>query len=144
MRASYSKSCVYLSVHTFIWYANILQYNETINNLLGHDFKKKHKIKHYSKTGLTHVTDINIVPLHSASQVRTLLAQGQKHCSVAATMVNERSSRSHLVFTLKVRGVNVSLGEGGTGERCEGSLNLVDLAGSERLNGAEEVRVKET
>ena len=48
------------------------------------------------------------------------------------------------MFTLKVRGVNVSLGEGGTGERCEGSLNLVDLAGSERLNGAEEVRVKET
>jgi kinesin family protein C1 len=68
-------------------------------------------------------------------------------------MVNERSSRSHSVFTLRISGVNVGLGEGGgggtTGERCEGSLNLVDLAGSERLNvsfanGAEKERVKET
>jgi kinesin family protein C1 len=56
------------------------------------------------------------------------------------------------VFTLRISGVNVGLGEGGaggTGERCEGSLNLVDLAGSERLNvsfanGAEKERVKET
>ena len=67
-------------------------------------------------------------------------------------MVNERSSRSHSVFTLRISGVNVGLGDGGvagTGEKCEGSLNLVDLAGSERLNvsfanGAEKERVKET
>jgi kinesin family protein C1 len=65
-------------------------------------------------------------------------------------MMNERSSRSHSVFTLRISGVNVGLGgTGGTGERCEGSLNLVDLAGSERLNvsfanGADKERVKET
>lgn len=129
-------------------------YNETINDLLGkHDFdKKKHEIKHDPKTGSTRVTDINVVSLHSASQVRTLLAQAQKRRSVAATMVNERSSRSHSVFTLRISGANVGLEEGGAGgtdERCEGSLNLVDLAGSERLNvsfanGAEKERVKET
>ncbi|KAF5386125.1 hypothetical protein D9615_002176 [Tricholomella constricta] len=120
-------------------------YNETINDLLGaHDFdKKKHEIKHDPKTGATRVTDINVVPLHSASQVRSLLGVAQKRRSVAATMVNERSSRSHSVFTLRIRGVSAA------GERCEGSLNLVDLAGSERLNvsfanGAERERVKET
>lgn len=68
-------------------------------------------------------------------------------------MMNERSSRSHSVFTLRITGVNVGLGGPGsgegTGERCEGSLNLVDLAGSERLNvsfanGADKERVKET
>ena len=66
--------------------------------------------------------------------------------------MNERSSRSHSVFTLRISGVNVGMGgTGGTGEKCEGSLNLVDLAGSERLNvsfasGApvEKERVKET
>ncbi|KAG6840169.1 hypothetical protein C0991_008464 [Blastosporella zonata] len=122
-------------------------YNETINDLLGADDfdKKKHDIKHDPKTGATRVTDINVVPLHSTSQVRQLLALAQKRRSVAATMVNERSSRSHSVFTLRIKGVNVA----GGGEQCEGSLNLVDLAGSERLNvsfanGADKERVKET
>ena len=95
------------------------------------------------KTGTTRVTDINVVPLESALQVRELLTVAQKRRTVAATMVNERSSRSHSVFTLRIRGTNV------TGEKCEGCLNLVDLAGSERLNvsfanGADKERLKET
>ena len=96
------------------------------------------------------MTDVEVVPLHSPSQVRSLLAVAQSRRSVAATLMNERSSRSHSVFTLRITGVNVGIdGTVGTGERCEGSLNLVDLAGSERLNvsfanGAEKERVKET
>ncbi|KAF8962008.1 P-loop containing nucleoside triphosphate hydrolase protein [Flammula alnicola] len=127
-------------------------YNETINDLLGKgEFdKKKHEIKHDPKTGSTRVTDVEIVKLTSPSQVRSLLAIAQSRRSVAATMMNERSSRSHSVFTLRISGVNVGIeGCAGTGERCEGSLNLVDLAGSERLNvsfanGADKERVKET
>ena len=57
--------------------------------------------------------------------------------------MNERSSRSHSVFTLRISGTNVH-----SGESCEGSLNLVDLAGSERLNssgaGNDKDRLKET
>lgn len=57
--------------------------------------------------------------------------------------MNERSSRSHSVFTLRITGHNEA-----TGETCEGSLNLVDLAGSERLekSGAmnHKDRLKET
>ena len=56
--------------------------------------------------------------------------------------MNERSSRSHSVFTLRIFGTNSS------GETCEGTLNLVDLAGSERLNssgaGSDKDRLKET
>ncbi|TFK65077.1 kinesin-domain-containing protein [Pluteus cervinus] len=134
-------------------------YNETINDLLGKgEFdKKKHEIKHDLKTASTRVTDVNIIPLHSPSQVRSLLALAQSRRSVAATLMNERSSRSHSVFTLRISGVNVGCPAGnsgeaavaGTGEQCEGCLNLVDLAGSERLNvsfanGAEKERVRET
>lgn len=36
--------------------------------------------------------------------------------------MNERSSRSHSVFTLKVKGVNPL-----TGEQCEAMLNLGEL-----------------
>ncbi|KAG2011158.1 kinesin [Coprinopsis cinerea AmutBmut pab1-1] len=138
-------------------------YNETIHDLLSTstdaDTKKKHEIKHDLKTGRTTVTDATVVPLHSPSQVKILLARAQSRRSVAATLMNERSSRSHSVFTLRISGVNVGVRASsssttpentltttssssitsadelvGTGERCEGCLNLVDLAGSERLN----------
>ncbi|KIK70932.1 hypothetical protein GYMLUDRAFT_149503 [Collybiopsis luxurians FD-317 M1] len=122
-------------------------YNETINDLLGkyEIDKKKHEIKHDPKTGSTRVTDITVVPLHSPTQVHALLSSAQSRRSVASTLMNERSSRSHSVFTLRITGTNSS-----SGETCEGSLNLVDLAGSERINVSlgsglnEKDRVKET
>ncbi|KAK7687672.1 hypothetical protein QCA50_008887 [Cerrena zonata] len=120
-------------------------YNETINDLLGKgEFdKKKHDIKHDLKTGRTTVTDVAVVPLNSPSQVRSLLAFAQSRRTVAATLMNERSSRSHSVFTLRIYGENKL-----TGESCDGSLNLVDLAGSERLEksgaGNDKDRLRET
>jgi kinesin family protein C1 len=127
-----------------------LQYNETINDLLGKGEldKRKHEIKHDAKSGSTRVTDIEVVRLTSASQVRSLLAVAQSRRSVAASLMNERSSRSHSVFTLHISGVNIR-NDGCLGESCEGILNLVDLAGSEKLNvsfgnGADKERVKET
>lgn len=137
------------------------QYNETINDLLSSSTSaeptKKHEIKHDLKTGATRVTDITVIPLTSPHQTKTLLALANKRRSVAATLVNERSSRSHSVFTLRISGINTGYPEGGvkgTGERCDGCLNLVDLAGSERLNvsfangpgvaGPGKERVKET
>ncbi|KDQ13075.1 hypothetical protein BOTBODRAFT_112061 [Botryobasidium botryosum FD-172 SS1] len=107
-------------------------YNETINDLLGTGDldKKKHDIKH-DKNGRTTVSDVVTIPLESPSQVRALLARAQSHRTVHATLMNERSSRSHSVFTLRISGKNPL-----TSESCEGSLNLVDLAGSERLNSS--------
>ncbi|KAI0045820.1 kinesin-domain-containing protein [Auriscalpium vulgare] len=118
-------------------------YNETINDLLGNgEFdKKKHEIKH-DKSG-TRVTDVVVQALHSPAHVRALLARANSRRTVAATLMNERSSRSHSVFTLRIRGTNAL-----TGEACSGALNLVDLAGSERLNasgaGSDKERLKET
>jgi kinesin family protein C1 len=70
-----------------------------------------------------------------------MLKQAANNRSVAATKSNERSSRSHSVFILKLIGKNST-----TNETSEGTLNLVDLAGSERLkqSGAEGDRMKET
>src|SRR5258708_5960000 len=122
---------------------DITQYNETINDLLGKgEFdKKKHEIKH--EKGSTRVTDIVVQPLRSPAQVRALLATANSRRTVAATLMNERSSRSHSVFTLRIRGTNTH-----TGQVCSGALNLVDLAGSERLNasgaGKNKERLRET
>ncbi|KAG8691651.1 kinesin-like nuclear fusion protein [Ceratobasidium sp. 423] len=119
-------------------------YNETINDLLGTGEidKKKHDIKH-EKGGRTTVTDVVVVPLTSPVQVQALLQRAHKRRTVAATLMNERSSRSHSVFTLCVTGHNTH-----TGESCSGALNLVDLAGSERLSSSgaanHKDRLKET
>lgn len=119
-------------------------YNENLNDLLGRadDLdKKKHEIRHDMQTCKTTITDITSVDLDSAQKVEEILAQAMANRSVAATKANERSSRSHSVFILKLSGCN-SL----TGERSEGTLNLVDLAGSERLSQSkvEGARLKET
>ena len=119
-------------------------YNENLNDLLGRaeDLdKKKHEIRHDMLKCKTDITGIKTVVLDSPDRVEEILQQASKNRSVAATQANERSSRSHSVFILKLTGENSI-----TGERSEGTLNLVDLAGSERLShsGATGDRLKET
>lgn len=119
-------------------------YNENLNDLLGNPDeldKKKHDIRHDMQRGKTIITDINTVELESPEMVESILERAAANRSVAATKANERSSRSHSVFILKLKGENHI-----TGERSEGTLNLVDLAGSERLShsGATGDRLKET
>lgn len=120
-------------------------YNETINDLLGRADPKsstpvKHEIQH--EKGRTTVSDAVVLPLSSPQQVFALLSRASARRSVAATLMNERSSRSHSVFTLRVRGSNST-----TMESCDATLSLVDLAGSERLansgSGDDPRRLKE-
>lgn len=119
-------------------------YNENINDLLGkaEEFdKKKHEIRHDMQKCKTTITDITTVDLDSPTKVETILRKAMSNRSVAATKANERSSRSHSVFILKLNGENSV-----TGEKSEGTLNLVDLAGSERLShsGSTGERLRET
>jgi len=118
-------------------------YNETIHDLLGNptDFGKlKHEIKH-EKNGNTIVTDMTTVMLDSPAKMTNLLKKASQNRAVGATNINERSSRSHSVFTLRLNGKNSI-----TGEVTTGVLNLIDLAGSERLSasGSTGDRLKET
>ncbi|CAO1617056.1 unnamed protein product [Parajaminaea phylloscopi] len=117
-------------------------YNDNINDLLGKAKvdEGRHEIKH--EKGRTVVTDVVVLPLRSPSEVFHLLTRASARRSVAATLMNERSSRSHSVFTLRVRGSNPS-----TLESCDSTMSLVDLAGSERLatsgSGDDPSRLKE-
>lgn len=119
-------------------------YNENLNDLLGKADeldKKKHEIRHDMQKCKTTITDITTVQLDSPDEVESILRRASANRSVAATKANERSSRSHSVFILKLTGQNST-----TGEKSEGTLNLVDLAGSERLGHSKAVgdRLKET
>ncbi|KAL8659781.1 MAG: hypothetical protein Q9202_006956 [Teloschistes flavicans] len=119
-------------------------YNENLNDLLGEPGeldKKKLEIRHDMQKCKTTITDLVTVPLDSPNKVQSLLQKAASNRSVAATKANERSSRSHSVFILKLTGANST-----TGEKSEGTLNLVDLAGSERLAHSQATgeRLKET
>jgi kinesin family protein C1 len=119
-------------------------YNENLNDLLGRPEEfdnKKHEIRHDMRKCKTTITDITSVSLDSPARVESILRRAAANRSVAATKANERSSRSHSVFILKLVGENSV-----SGERSEGTLNLVDLAGSERLShsGSTGDRLKET
>ncbi|EME84537.1 uncharacterized protein MYCFIDRAFT_134563 [Pseudocercospora fijiensis CIRAD86] len=143
--------------------ANFVEvYNETLNDLLGDaktwddtddlgasvrgKKKEKHEIHHDAATGKTTVTNLTTIDgeqtvSYTEKAVNNLLETAAKNRRVAATKANERSSRSHSIFMLTLKGSCSA-----SGEHSEGVLNLVDLAGSERLkqSGAEGSRMKET
>lgn len=125
-------------------------YNEHINDLLAGTALEttraylptgKLHIKHFPETQKTIVEGLTQVALDSPVQVHELLRQASKNRSTAATNANDRSSRSHSVFVLRLEGHNAI-----TGEKREGVLNLIDLAGSERLSSSQTTgdRLKET
>lgn len=119
-------------------------YNETIRDLLGNNSDdQKHDIKMTGSADKKDVmvTNLTTVMVTLEDQVHELLRKASHNRAVAETKCNERSSRSHSVFRLKISGVNKH-----TQEACIGTLNLVDLAGSERLkdSGSEGARLKET
>ncbi|BAT73848.1 hypothetical protein VIGAN_01139200 [Vigna angularis var. angularis] len=133
--------------------ASILEiYNETIRDLLltnrssdharteNSASSKQYTIKH-DANGNTHVSDLTIKDVCSADEISSLLRQAAQSRSVGRTQMNEQSSRSHFVFTLRISGKNEN-----TEQQVQGVLNLIDLAGSERLSrsGATGDRLKET
>ncbi|KNC53875.1 uncharacterized protein AMSG_12292 [Thecamonas trahens ATCC 50062] len=79
----------------------------------------------------------------SSDDVVHFLELGSKERTVAATKMNNSSSRSHAVFTVYLT-TEAPAGEGGTAT-LRAKMNLVDLAGSENQNntGAKGTRLKE-
>lgn len=94
----------------------------------------------HNADGTTTVTDLTVVDIISPERVESLLAEAMDKRSVGCTALNEQSSRSHMVFTLKLDGFNTV-----TEKKVAGVLNLIDLAGSERVkdSGASGQRLKE-
>ncbi|KAM4879908.1 carboxy-terminal kinesin 2-like isoform 1-T1 [Sylvia borin] len=88
-----------------------------------------------------HVPNLTWVPVDSEEQVLELLERARSQRSVARTALNERSSRSHSVFQLRIQGQHAA-----RNLHCASSLTLVDLAGSERLekSGSVGSRLRET
>ncbi|CAL2262264.1 unnamed protein product [Prunus armeniaca] len=116
-------------------------YNEQVRDLLSSDgSQKKLGIMTHSQPNGLAVPDASMHPVKSTSDVIQLMGLGLKNRVVSATALNERSSRSHSVVTVHVRGTDLK-----TGSALIGNLHLVDLAGSERVDRSEVIgdRLKE-
>jgi len=86
------------------------------------------------------VNELKKIEVDSEQAVLEILVKGAKNRTTAATKMNDRSSRSHLVLSVYVKAKNTL-----TNTEFMGKLHLIDLAGSERvkLSGVEGDRLKE-
>ncbi|XP_018454984.1 kinesin-like protein KIN-14P [Raphanus sativus] len=109
-------------------------YNEQVLDLLSDDISQKKTLGILSTTSQNGIAvpDASMYPVTSTSDVITLMDIGLQNRSVGATAMNERSSRSHSIVTVHVRGKDMK-----TGSVLYGNLHLVDLAGSERVDRSE-------
>ncbi|XP_015272915.1 PREDICTED: kinesin-like protein KIFC1 [Gekko japonicus] len=113
--------------------ANFLEiYNESLRDLLVLRPERSGdlEIKRVNQaTEELHVPNLSYVPVASEEEVLKLLQTAKANRSVAKTILNERSSRSHSLFQLHIEGQHA-----GRDVRTSSVLSLVDLAGSERLD----------
>ncbi|CAJ2633668.1 unnamed protein product [Trifolium pratense] len=115
-------------------------YNEQVRDLLVSDGSNRRYIRNNSQLNGLNVPDACLVPVSCTQDVLDLMKIGQRNRAVGATALNERSSRSHSVLTIHVRGRDLV-----SNSVLKGCLHLVDLAGSERVEKSEAVgeRLKE-
>ena len=107
-------------------------YNEVICDLLAPG-NQGLRIRQHIKNGI-YVEDLTEVQVSSHAEIERLIHAGNKSRQVAATRMNERSSRSHALFTVNVR--QTSADAEGNSRVLSSKLTLVDLAGSERADMA--------
>ncbi|OCT67829.1 hypothetical protein XELAEV_18039133mg [Xenopus laevis] len=119
-------------------------YNETIRDLLINrpDKKLEYEIRKVNSANmLLYVTNLRYVKVSCVEEVHELLKIAKANRSVAKTAINDRSSRSHSVFQLKIEGENKQ-----RDLKTSSMISLIDLAGSERLDRSLSTgdRLKET
>eukprot|EP00928_Gymnodinium_smaydae_P090827 TRINITY_DN7454_c1_g1_i10.p1 TRINITY_DN7454_c1_g1~~TRINITY_DN7454_c1_g1_i10.p1 ORF type:complete len:1168 (+),score=233.88 TRINITY_DN7454_c1_g1_i10:191-3694(+) len=128
-----------------VWISYLEIYNEHLRDLLGapvpgslHKQENELRVHENPRLGV-YVPGLHEEPCESRQQVRRLLEYGTRKRIVAATRMNEYSSRAHSVFTVKVNmltGQKPKPGEPDKRQVLLAKLNLVDLAGSERQSTA--------
>uniref|UniRef100_A0A3P9JEB2 Kinesin-like protein KIF14 n=1 Tax=Oryzias latipes TaxID=8090 RepID=A0A3P9JEB2_ORYLA len=85
-----------------------------------------------------YVADLSANVVSSFGDIKGWLELGNKQRATAATGMNDKSSRSHSVFTLVMTQTKTESVEGEEHDHSITSrINLVDLAGSERCNSAQ-------
>ncbi|XP_030640811.1 LOW QUALITY PROTEIN: kinesin-like protein KIF14 [Chanos chanos] len=117
-------------------------YNEKIHDLLvakeDHNQKKLPlRVREHPVHG-PYVADLSTNVVSSYADIQGWLELGNKQRATAATGMNDKSSRSHSVFTLIMTQTTTECVEGEEHDhRITSRINLIDLAGSERCTTAQ-------
>jgi kinesin family protein 15 len=120
-------------------------YNETISDLLSPGAVAGLPLREDSRrNGGVFVEGLSEESVLNVADVAYLLERGVSNRRIGATLMNERSSRSHSVFTATVERRTPGV-DGAPDTVLRSRLHLVDLAGSERqkTTGAAGDRLKE-
>ena len=119
-------------------YSMLEVYNETLIDLLTNDTNdvdgSKNKLKIMFQNDKVIVNQLTSIPIKtdniedSLIQLEEILYKANTTRTTASTAMNERSSRSHVLFMMNIQATHID------GTILQGGLRLVDLAGSERLD----------
>ncbi|NXO14896.1 KIF14 protein, partial [Oriolus oriolus] len=111
-------------------------YNEKIHDLLvfkaeNGQKKQQLRVREHPVLG-PYVEGLTVNVVRSYSDIQSWLELGNKQRATAATVMNDKSSRSHSVFTLVMTQTKVEfVNEEQCDRRLTSHINLIDLAGSE-------------
>lgn len=112
-------------------------YNEHVRDLLTPRTNPPQYLKiRESKVDGVYVQNLTDTAVKTYEDVERLMKMGDQNRTVAATKMNDTSSRSHSVFTLTLKQIQHDIATDSTIERTA-RMRLVDLAGSERANRTE-------
>ena len=119
-----------VTCHVEISYLEI--YAEQIRDLIDPDNAKPGglKVREHPQTG-PYVENLTTIAVEDYYTVRQFMLYGNKHRVTAATKMNDRSSRSHAVFTVSFKQIFTHPEKKKKAETVS-QIQLVDLAGSER------------
>ncbi|AWP11441.1 Kinesin-like protein isoform 2 [Scophthalmus maximus] len=118
-------------------------YCERVRDLLNPKNKGHLRVREHPLMG-PYVEDLSKLAVTSYNDIQDLMDSGNKARTVAATNMNETSSRSHAVFNIIFTQKRHDAETDNTSEKVS-KISLVDLAGSERADstGAKGTRLKE-
>uniref|UniRef100_A0A3P8WHR9 plus-end-directed kinesin ATPase n=1 Tax=Cynoglossus semilaevis TaxID=244447 RepID=A0A3P8WHR9_CYNSE len=118
-------------------------YCERVRDLLTPKNKGNLRVREHPLMG-PYVEDLSKLAVTSYNDIQDLMDSGNKARTVAATNMNETSSRSHAVFNIIFTQKKHDMETENTSEKVS-KISLVDLAGSERADstGAKGTRLKE-
>ncbi|KAM4628695.1 kinesin-like protein KIF1A [Polymixia lowei] len=118
-------------------------YCERVRDLLNPKNKGHLRVREHPLMG-PYVEDLSKLAVTSYNDIQDLMDSGNKARTVAATNMNETSSRSHAVFNIIFTQKRHDAATDNTSEKVS-KISLVDLAGSERADstGAKGTRLKE-
>lgn len=104
-------------------------YQDTLVDLLLPKNAKRLRldIKKDSK-GMVSVENVTVVSISTYEELKTIIQRGSEQRHTTGTLMNEQSSRSHLIVSVIIESTNLQ-----TQAIARGKLSFVDLAGSERV-----------